>query len=364
MWLSANVPDLVAAGKGRVRHHAFEHLLDGGERDRADGHQVDEHRNGDDKRDLQRRAAHAQDQIGDQQHQRQQPQRRLRLREQQEERGRRDDREAVHAIGDAGDEDPDEDQHHHGGAGAVLVTEGAAPVAGEIGLHHVGRLMDRQARTQQDAGVAQRQDDERRNRQQTCKVLAVQRQQQQRHRVADREHREQQPAPGEVRMGGEHDRHRKPRQGEHQRQRHRDQGGARMPEQQERAERCRDAERHDLVERIAVADRLQHPRIAEIRERRHRDPDQQEVRQEQDVAQRAVEIARALGPRLRRQRLGGHDGQARLAAGSTSRSDAVRRCTVNRSTASAGRRSLTTVLSIQAVGGTRRRSKPGRKQTA
>ena len=56
----------------------------------------------------------------------------------------RDDDGAEAEAAQAGDKNADEDEQHHRRAGFVLVAEHAAPVAGQLGLEHVGRLVDRQ----------------------------------------------------------------------------------------------------------------------------------------------------------------------------------------------------------------------------
>jgi hypothetical protein len=68
------------------------------------------------------------------------------LREDEKNHGQPDDQAAQRAAAHAGDEQPDENEQHHGGAGLVLVREHAAPLAGMLRLKKVGGLMHRKLR--------------------------------------------------------------------------------------------------------------------------------------------------------------------------------------------------------------------------
>ena len=71
------------------------------------------------------------------------------------------------------------------GAGAVLVGEEAAPVAGKAGLGDVGRLMDRKMREERDAEIAGGENDDCGDRQQPGKMFASVGQQQERRCLED-----------------------------------------------------------------------------------------------------------------------------------------------------------------------------------
>ena len=147
-------------------------IVDRREHHRTDAQQIEHQRHTGDQTKCNNAAAQARDQIRNQQDDRQQIDRRLGVGEVEEDGGQDDDPDPDCAVPGAVDENADENQQHHAGAGAVLVRKEAAPVAGKAGLGDVGCLMNRELRQERDAEIACRKNNDRGDRQQAGKMFA------------------------------------------------------------------------------------------------------------------------------------------------------------------------------------------------
>ncbi len=288
-------PDHVAAGEGRVRHQRGDQIRHSFEHHRADGQKIDQERHADDQRQHRHDAANARDDVGEEQDDGQEIGRRFRVREIEKNSGGAGDGDADEPVPGAIDEQPDENQKHHAGAGAVLVGEEAAPVAGELRLGNIGRLVNRQMRQERNAEITGKEDDDRGDRQQPGKMLPAVGQEQQQRRLEDGEAGEHEAPAGDIGIGRQHGGDREHGERHDQRQRH----GARHHdgalEDRESRERTGQQHRARLAEQVAGVLGIEQMRIAQIRERRDCEPRQKHGRQEQEIAQRPIAVDGAGG---------------------------------------------------------------------